>query len=153
MSVKMSDDEVASFLAESITATIITINPSGIPLPAPVWYVNKGPVIFFRTMRKTQKSKNIFRDPRTVVQVEAGLKYLELRAVVTTGTAIEVTDAAEVEWFESELSKKYKTQRAPSTALPDATKKHYDNPGVFFKVTPTKVKTWDNRKIRTGNAA
>lgn len=152
MSVKMSDQEVNDFLAESITATVITINPSGIPLPAPVWYVNKGPDIYFRTMRKTQKAKNIARDPRTVVQVEAGLKYLELRAVVVTGTASEMS-ASEKDWFEDALAAKYKAQKAPQAALPDATKKHYDNPSVFYKVTPTKVKTWDNRKIRTAKAA
>jgi len=153
MSVKMTDEEIDQFLNDSITATIITINPSGVPLPAPVWYVNKGPVMYFRTMRRLQKSKNIERDPRCVMQVEAGLKYLELRAVITTGKAVEVDDATEVSWFEGAMAKKYGGLKSDKTALPDATKKHYDNPSVYFKVVPDKVKTWDNRKIRINKAA
>jgi PPOX class probable F420-dependent enzyme len=147
MTVKMTDEEISSFLGESITATVITINPSGVPLPAPVWYVNKGPEIYYRTMRKTQKAKNIARDPRCVVQVEAGLKYLELRAVIVTGKAQEMSEA-EQNWFEDALAKKYGQLRAPQEKMPEVTKKHYDNPSVFYKVVPEKVKTWDNRKIR-----
>jgi PPOX class probable F420-dependent enzyme len=143
----MSDEEIAGFLQDSITATVITINPSGIPLPAPVWYVSKGPEIYFRTMRKTQKAKNIARDPRCVVQVEAGLRYLELRAVIVTGKAQEM-NAAEREWFEGALAKKYGQLKAPQEKMPEVTKKHYADPSVYFKVTPEKVKTWDNRKIR-----
>lgn len=148
MSVKMTDEEIDQFLKESITATVITINPSGMPLPAPVWYVNKGPVMYFRTMRRLQKSRNIERDPRCVMQVEAGLKYLELHAVIATGKAVELTDPAEIAWFEQEMAKKYGGLKADQTKVPDATKKHYDNPSIYFKVVPEKVKTWDNRKIR-----
>ena len=147
MSVLMSDEEVASFLEQSITATVITINPSGIPLPAPVWFVNKGPVMYFRTMRRLQKAKNIARDPRCVMQVEAGLKYLELRAVIVTGKAVELTED-EGEWFNDAMAKKYGGLRTDKSTMPEVTKKHYDNPGVFYKVVPDKVKTWDNRKIR-----
>jgi PPOX class probable F420-dependent enzyme len=147
MSVTMSDDEVARFLAECPNATVISINPNGIPLPAPVWFANKGADIFFRTMRKTQKAKNLMRDPRCVVQVEAGTKYVELRAVIVTGTAQEAS-AEEAAWFEAQMDQKYADLRAGTSKMPDATRKHYDNPRVLFRVVPEKVKTWDNRKLR-----
>jgi PPOX class probable F420-dependent enzyme len=143
----MSDEEAAAFLAAWPTATVISINPDGLPLPAPVWFTSRGTDIFFTTMRKTQKAKNLLRDPRVVVQVEAGTRYRELRAVIVTGVAREATDE-ELAWFEADRATKYGGSRTDLSAAPAATQKHYDNPRVLFHVVPTKVKTWDNRKLR-----
>jgi PPOX class probable F420-dependent enzyme len=143
----MSDEEVGQFLSESITATVISINPSGMPLPTPVWFTNRGAEVFFSTMRKTQKARNLARDPRCVVQVEAGTKYAELRAVIVTGVAEEAT-AADAAWFHAERAAKYRLSPQTIEKMPDATQKHYDNPRIVFRVVPTKLKSWDNRKLR-----
>jgi len=147
MSVTMSDEEVAQFLAERPNVTVISINPNGMPLPTSVWFVNRGAEIFFRTMRKTQKAKNLIRDPRCVLQVEAGEKYLELRAVIVTGVA-EETGEEDGAWFEAQLDQKYAALRPAAAKMPDVARKHYDNPRVVFRVVPQKIKTWDNRKLR-----
>ncbi len=147
MSVKMTDEEIANFLSENLVVTAITINPDGTPLPAPVWFINKEAEMFFSTQRRLQKAKNIARDPRCVMQVETGDRYRDLRAVIVTGKAQEMTEA-EYEWFKPIYEDKYSGLRNATTAkFTEATKKYYDNPRVYYRVVPAKVKSWDNRKI------
>jgi PPOX class probable F420-dependent enzyme len=153
MSVGLDAAELERFLAESITGTVVTINPDGTPLPTPVWYVNRGPEIYFRTMRSSQKAKNIARDPRVAVQVEAGHRYLELKAVIINGTAEEANDPELKAWYKAERGRKYDHLAPSMKAMPAATQKHYSDPFVLYRVVPAKVKSWDNAKIRVSGKA
>jgi PPOX class probable F420-dependent enzyme len=148
MSVRLSDAELERFLAESITATAVTINPDGTPLPTPVWYLNRGTEIYFRTMRTSRKAKNLARDPRIAIQVEAGHRYVELRAAIISGTAEEVGDAATRDWYKQARNRKYSALAPAMNEMPDATRRHYSDPFVLYRVVPERVKSWDNSKIR-----
>jgi PPOX class probable F420-dependent enzyme len=153
MSVRLDDAELERFLAESITATAVTINPDGTPLPTPVWFLNRGAEIYFRTMRSSQKAKNLARDPRIAVQVETGHRYLELRAAIISGHAEEVSDAALKDWYKTERDRKYAALAPAMKQMPEATRKHYSDPFVLYRVVPDSVKSWDNSKIRLGKGA
>jgi PPOX class probable F420-dependent enzyme len=148
MSVAMTDDEAARFLAERRTVTIATINPSGEPLLAPMRYVNRGLELYFHTPGRTQKVKNLRRDPRVVAQVEDGTDYFALRVVILTGRAVEVTDAEELAWFRDNIRTKYTTLGSERSGMAKATKEHYATPFVAFKIVPRKVKSWDHHKLR-----
>jgi nitroimidazol reductase NimA-like FMN-containing flavoprotein (pyridoxamine 5'-phosphate oxidase superfamily) len=152
MSVAMSDEEAAAFLAERWTATIATINPSGMPLLAPMRYLNKGLELYFHTPGNTQKVKNLRRDPRVVAQVEDGIRYLELRVVILTGSAVEITDPAERAWFREAIKAKYAALPTDMKKMPKATQEHYAVPFVTFKVVPAKIKSWAHAKLRTNPA-
>jgi Pyridoxamine 5'-phosphate oxidase len=87
--IKMSDAEVASFLAEERTVTCATAGPRGWPHLMPLWYVlreapagDPGPRIWAWTYGASQKVRNLERDPRATLQVEAGEAYPELRGVM-----------------------------------------------------------------------
>jgi len=153
VSVRLDDAEIDRFLAESITATVVTINPDGTPLPTPVWYLNKGAEIWFRTMRGSQKAKNIARDPRVAVQVETGHKYLELVAVIINGSAEEVGDPAAKEWYKLERARKYDALAPKMKEMPEATQKHYSDKFVLYRVLPKTIKSWNNSKIRVQRKA
>src|SRR5882672_7819512 len=62
----MSDTEVAAFLAGERTVTCATVGARGWP-----W-----------TYAASQKVRNLERDPRATLQVEAGEAYQELRGVM-----------------------------------------------------------------------
>jgi PPOX class probable F420-dependent enzyme len=153
VSVRLSDAELERFLAESITATAVTINPDGSPLPTPVWYLNRGREIYFRTMRSSRKAKNLARDPRIAIQVETGHRYVELRAAIIEGTAEEVDDAATRDWYKAERHRKYAHLAPVVKQMPAATRKHYSDPFVLYRVVPRRVKSWDNSKIRMSKGA
>ena len=85
----MSDTEVAAFLAGERTVTCATIGPRGWPHLMPLWYVLRdspdeqpGPRVWAWTYAASQKVRNLERDPRATLQVEAGEAYAELRGVM-----------------------------------------------------------------------
>jgi PPOX class probable F420-dependent enzyme len=80
--IKMSDDEVVAFLAEQKIMQCCTIGPSGRPHLMPLWYVPDGTELRGWTYAKSQKAKNLERDPRATVGVDDGVEYQELRGVM-----------------------------------------------------------------------
>lgn len=86
--ITMSEDGVAEFLAESRTAIFTTIGPDGVPDPVPMWFVMDGDMLWMRTYAKSQKVRNVERDPRVAILIEKGERYVELRGVQLTGTVV-----------------------------------------------------------------
>jgi len=62
--------------------TVGTIGPKGRPHLMPLWYVPDGDELIGWTYAKSQKAKNLERDPRATIQVEDGVRYEELRGVM-----------------------------------------------------------------------
>ena len=92
--VKMSEAEVAEFLTESKKVQVATVNPDGSPHLTTLFYVLQDGRIAFWTYGRSQKIKNLERDPRITCLVETGDDYFELRGVSVSGTAEIVTDEA-----------------------------------------------------------
>jgi hypothetical protein len=97
--IRMSAAEVASFLAEERTVTCATVGPRGWPHLMPLWYVLRdgdsdgdgdsdsggdgpSPRVWAWTYAASQKVRNLERDPRASLQVEAGESYEVLRGVM-----------------------------------------------------------------------
>jgi PPOX class probable F420-dependent enzyme len=84
----MSDPEVREFLEQSQTIIICTIGKSGVPHPMPMWFgLEEDGAIVMTTFSKSQKIKNLERDPRVSLLAEAGGVYSELRAIILYGEA------------------------------------------------------------------
>jgi hypothetical protein len=81
--IKMTDAEVLAFLEEERVVTCATFGPRGWPHLMPLWYVVRDGRIWAWTFAKAQKTKNLERDARATLQVEAGRdQYPELRGVM-----------------------------------------------------------------------
>jgi PPOX class probable F420-dependent enzyme len=80
--IRMSDDEAAAFLAAQRTVICATNGRDGWPHLMPLWYVVRDGRLWSWTYAKSQKTRNLERDPRATVQVEAGTEYQELRGVM-----------------------------------------------------------------------
>jgi hypothetical protein len=80
----MGEEEVLAFLDEERVVTCATFGPRGWPHLMPLWYVVRPEGrIWAWTFAKSQKTKNLERDPRATLQVEAGRDvYAELRGVM-----------------------------------------------------------------------
>src|SRR4051794_41651515 len=78
----MSDEEVLAFLDEQRTVVCATNGRDGWPHLMPLWYVVREGELWSWTYAKSQKVRNLERDPRATLQVEAGLEYQELRGVM-----------------------------------------------------------------------
>src|SRR5216110_2908046 len=78
----MSDQELRAFLDEKKVVTCASIGPNGRPHLMPLWYAADDLVLRSWTYAKSQKAKNLERDPHATLQVEAGEMYHELRGVM-----------------------------------------------------------------------
>ncbi|HYY82757.1 MAG TPA: pyridoxamine 5'-phosphate oxidase family protein, partial [Actinomycetes bacterium] len=77
--IAMTGEELRRFLAEQTALTCATIGPGGRPHLAPLWYAADGDRLVAWTYAKSQKARDLERDPRATVLVEAGTDYGELR--------------------------------------------------------------------------
>ena len=80
--IAMSDAEVTAFLEQERVVTCATLGRDGWPHLMPLWYVVRDSEIWAWTYAKSQKVRNLERDARCTLQVEAGDSYLELRGVM-----------------------------------------------------------------------
>jgi PPOX class probable F420-dependent enzyme len=139
--IRMSDEELRAFLAEQKVMTVGTIGPSGRPHLMPLWYVPRDGDLIGWTYAKSQKTKNLERDPRATIQVEHGVEYAELRGVMMEcdveldrdakpyGLALFRRYAGSLEFDVEELVEKQAAKR------------------VGLRFTPTRTVTWDHSKL------
>ena len=81
--ITLSDDEVLTLLGEERVVTCASFGPHGWPHLMPLWYVVRGGTLWAWTYAKSQKVRNLERDARCTLQVEAGRDvYHELRGVM-----------------------------------------------------------------------
>jgi PPOX class probable F420-dependent enzyme len=84
----MTPEEVAGFLAEQRVVTCATLGRDGWPHLMPLWYVLREGELWAWTYAKSQKVRNLERDPRCTLQVEAGDSYDQLRGAMLKAEAV-----------------------------------------------------------------
>jgi PPOX class probable F420-dependent enzyme len=95
--IQMTPEEVDAFLAERRTMTMCSLATDGSIHAVAMWYGFLDGCVTVETKAKSQKVKNLRRDPRLTVLFEAGDYYEELRGVELVGRA-EVIDDPEQLW-------------------------------------------------------
>lgn len=144
--IRMSEAELARFFDEERVLTCATIGPNGRPHLMPLWYVRDGLTLIAWTYGASQKVKNLERDPRATVQIEAGRdRYGELRgAMLECEVAIE-RDPARIVEAGLRLMARY----AGSDAGPEARERvlKQAKKRVVLRFTPTRIASWDHRKL------
>jgi len=86
--IRMSDQETREFLEQSQTIILCTIGKNGVPHPMPMWFgLEEDGAVVMTTFSKSQKIRNLERDPRVSLLAEAGGVYSELRAIILYGQA------------------------------------------------------------------
>ncbi len=85
--IAMSDAEVAAFLDDARVLTVATVGRDGWPHVMPLWFVVRDGECWAWTYAKSQKVRNLERDARCTLQVEAGDSYDQLRGVMIKSAA------------------------------------------------------------------
>ena len=85
--IKMSEEELSSFLQKQISLQIGTINKDGSPHLTTMWYLYDGESFIFHTYTKSQKIINLKRDSRITLLTEAGSQYSDLQGIIVYGNA------------------------------------------------------------------
>ena len=144
----MSEDEVLAFLDEERIVTCATLGKDGWPHLMPLWFVVRDGEILAWTFAKSQKVKNLERDNRATIQVEAGDSYDQLRGVMLKTNVELIHDTAQVLELGVQIMGKYAggelDEAARTVVAAQATKR------VGLRFVESERATWDHRKLGGG---
>jgi PPOX class probable F420-dependent enzyme len=144
--IRMSDDEVASFLERGRTATIATVGSRGSPHLVAMWYGLLDGRVYLETKAKSQKVVNLRRAPQISCSVEAGESYDQLRGVVIEGTAAIIEDTSADEYWRAAVSVFERYER-PYTEEMRPLVEQMMNKRIVIRIDPVRVRSWDHRKL------
>src|ERR1700760_884083 len=85
--IRMTDEELQAFLEEQRVVICATNGARGWPHLMPLWYVVRDEEIWAWTYGRSQKVRNLERDPRATLTIEAGETYDQLRGVMIEARA------------------------------------------------------------------
>jgi PPOX class probable F420-dependent enzyme len=144
--IKMTDEEALAFLEERKTVICATNGHDGFPHLMPLWYVVRGGTLWAWTYAKSQKTRNLERDPRATLQVEAGETYDQLRGLMLRTEAVIHRDDETKAGFVAELAVRY----APPGVDPEAVREGFASQipkRVAIEFAERSRVTWDHRKL------
>lgn len=139
----MDPAELRSFLLEERTLICATKGPRGWPHLMPLWFVLRGEDVWCWTYAKSQKTRNLERDSRATLQVEAGEHYDELRGVMIEAETTIHRDPQTVLEVGMKLARRYEGGLL-ETVRSQAAKR------VAFEFKAKHVVSWDHRKLGSG---
>ena len=154
--IRLTDDEVLEFLHEQRTLICATNGRNGWPHLMPLWYVVRDGELWAWTFAKSQKVRNLERDARATVQVEAGETYDQLRGVMfECDTAIH-RDLETVTGVGMELAARYAPDRGTGGGSGEPGPPSDEMRAAFAAQAAKRVAlqfcersraTWDHRKL------
>jgi PPOX class probable F420-dependent enzyme len=143
--IQMSEAEVRAFIDEQHTLVCATNGPRGWPHLMPLWFVVRGPDIWAWTFAKSQKVRNLERDPRATLQIETGDSYDQLRGVMLEATVQLHRDIDAVAALGAEILARY--SGGPTNAGIDDAILAQARKRVGMQFVVERVASWDHRKL------
>ncbi len=147
--IRMTADELRDFLDEQKVMSVATLGPKGRPHLVPLWYVRQGDELTGWTYAKSQKARNLERDPRATVQVEDGVLYHELRgAMLECDVEIE-REAGRVAGYGRALFGRYGGADESGELAPEVSEMVTQQAGkrIGLRFRPTRTVSWDHSKL------
>jgi PPOX class probable F420-dependent enzyme len=143
----LSDGEQAELLDSERVAIVSSNGKNGFPHSMPMWFTVRDDVIWVWTYAKSQKVRNLERDPKATVLVEAGTEYTELRGISIESEAVIHRETDVVAGFGKELTVRYSegidsVEGDAAAALEAQAAKR-----VAISFPPVRVRSWDHRKL------
>ena len=146
--IKMSDEEVVDFLASERVVVCATNGKDGFPHLMPLWYVLRDGEVWAWTFAKSQKVRNLERDPRATLQVETGDTYDQLRGVMLKCDVVVERETPAVADLGLEIFEKYTGgdvgDEIRAMVLKQAEKR------VAMRFVARETASWDHRKLAAG---
>jgi pyridoxamine 5'-phosphate oxidase-like protein len=147
--IRLSDEEALAFLEAERTVICATNGVRGWPHLMPLWYVLRptgdgGAVqLWAWTFAKSQKARNLERDARATLQVEAGEAYDQLRGVMLECDVVVHREVETVAELGVDLYTRY-------TGLDEDVREMIDKQApkrIALQFVERRRATWDHRKL------
>ena len=144
--IQMTDEERRTFLDGARTIILCSVGRDGVPHPMPMWFgLDDDGAVLMTTFAKSQKVKNLEREPRVSLRVEDGEEYAELRGGVLYGKAELEPDTERVLDVLARVS-----ARSTGAPIDDAAREGLRSTAVkrvAIRVAPDRIVSWDHRKL------
>jgi len=145
--IKLSEEELGELLENERIAIVSSNGPRGWPHSMPLWYVPRDGEVWAWTYAKSQKVRNLERDPRATVLVETGRQYGELRGAMIEAEAQLHRDFETVIGFAEELTLRYAEGISSVEGDARAALEAQAPKRVAIQFRELRVATWDHRKL------
>jgi PPOX class probable F420-dependent enzyme len=139
--------EQRELLESERIVVVSTLGPRGWPHSMPVWYVLRDGEIWIYTYAKSQKVRNLTRDPRATLLVETGHEYGELRGVEIEAEADVHHDIETVFEIARELTVRYSDDISSVEGDAADALKAQARKRVAIRFEAKRTATWDHRKL------
>jgi len=145
--ITLTHDEQRKLLSSERVVVVASAGPRGWPHVMPLWYVPRDGEIWIYTYGKSQKVRNLERDPRATLLIETGHEYSELRGVQIEATAEIHREHEDVFALAKDLTLRYadgftSIEGDMATALEAQARKR-----VAIRFAAERVASWDHGKL------
>jgi PPOX class probable F420-dependent enzyme len=145
--IQLSEAEQRELLEHERIVVVASLGRNGWPHVMPLWYVLRDWELWIYTYAKSQKVRNLERDPRATLLVETGHEYAELRGVQIEAEAEIHRDHETVFELAKELTLRYAEGLSAVEGDAAAALEAQARKRVAIRFEPKRVATWDHRKL------
>jgi general stress protein 26 len=150
----MSVEDIAGFLEAPHIGVLSTMDPKGFPHSVGIYYLPRLEIEPFEfdmwVYAKSQKARNVARDPRAALLVEKGEPYEDLKGVLIRGRGKLIDDRDEVFRLGRDIYERYFFPRTgigigegPGQRIVQQSAKR-----VIVRLVSTRIASWDHAKGR-----
>ena len=146
--IKLTDEEQRDLIERERIVVVSSLGPRGWPHVMPLWYVPRDGDVWIWTYAKSQKVKNLERDPRATLLIETGSEYTELRGVQIEAEAELIRDLDRIVDYAKEMTIRYSDGIESVEGDAAAGLRAQAPKRVAIHFHPERVASWDHGKLR-----
>jgi nitroimidazol reductase NimA-like FMN-containing flavoprotein (pyridoxamine 5'-phosphate oxidase superfamily) len=145
--IRMGPVEVQDYLLGHSRIILVTNGSDGLPHPVPMNYgLDEEGHILISSFRKSQKVRNLERDPRAALLVESGETYADLKSVIAYADAEIIGDAEMVASLMRNIRADGALAGSMTTGMSEQIRASIAK-RVVLRFTPFRHVSWDHTKL------
>lgn len=145
--IELTPGEQAELLETERIVIVSSLGPRGWPHSMPMWFSVREGEIWVWTYAKSQKVRNLERDARATLLLEAGTEYVELRGIQIEAEAELIRETERVAEFGKQLAIRYAGGIDSVSGDAAAALEAQAAKRVAIRFEPLRTATWDHRKL------
>src|SRR3954453_11393191 len=145
--IQLSGDEQRELIDSERIVVVSSLGTRGWPHSMPLWYVPREGEIWIYTYAKSQKVRNLERDPRATLLIETGHEYAELRGLMIEAEAEIHRDLETVYPLAEALTLRYAEGLQSVEGDAKAALEAQARKRVAIRFAPRRTASWDHGKL------
>ena len=145
--IRMTEAEIADYLAEQGRIIVVTNGPGGMPHPVPMNYgLDDEGRVLITSFAKAQKVRNLERDPRATLLVESGERYQDLKSVIAYSDAEIIREPDQIASLMGRISADNDLAGSLTGEMSEQVRASIAK-RVLIRFTPYRYVSWDHTKL------